>query len=91
MRVAEFVNMGRDEVEASLARFDAIIDEEGEEPYDFTEDSGTALLMNTMVLDAFDCVDRGDSIPCVLRVIVGKAFRLGCDRGRHVMAPEERA
>ena len=90
MRIAEFVNMNREDVAGALDRFGVVVDGEGTEPYDFAADSGTALLMDTAVMDVYDSMNDGDRWPTILRIIVGKAFRLGCSYGRAVVAPEER-
>lgn len=90
MRIAEFVNMTQEDVKDAIQRFDVAIDEEGQKPYDYDRDSGTAALMQELMLDVVQGVDDKMSPPAIVRMVGGKAFRIGCAYGRQVVAPEKR-
>ena len=90
MRIAEFVNMTQEDVRDAIQRFDTAVDEEGQKPYDYEADTGTAALMQELGLDAVQGLDDKMSLPAILRMVVGKAFRVGCAYGRQLVAPEER-
>jgi len=91
MRIAEFVNMTPEQIEPLLKAHSILEDEEGEDAWDYADGSGTARLMEDVLLDAIECIDRSQPWPTILRMAVGKSFRVGCAYGRSVVAPENRA
>lgn len=90
MRIAEFLGMSAEQVREALNEYDRLAEEEGLEAWDMENDSGAALLMEEITLDAVRAVDKGDRPPTILRMAIGKAFRAGCSYGRAVIPPEDR-